>query len=63
GVRIIENGAIKRPGKSVRIVHNLPVLLQNISAVGNDVRNVLQWDSLPSITPCIKVEGIKAISI
>jgi PmbA protein len=63
GVRIIENGSIKRPGKSVRIVHNLPVLLQNISAIGNDVRNVLQWDSLPSITPCVKIEGIKVISI
>ncbi len=63
GIRIIENGEIKNPGKSVRIIHNLPILLQNISAIGNNEKNVLQWASLPSITPSIKVENIKAISI
>lgn len=63
GVRIIENGEIKAPGKSVRIVHNLPVLLQNISAICNDQKNVLQWASLPSIAPTIKAEGIRAIPI
>jgi PmbA protein len=59
GIRIIENGEIKNPGKSVRIVHNLPRLLQNISGVGNNEKNVTQWASLPSITPSIKVEDIK----
>ena len=63
GIRIIENGEIKNPGKTVRIIHNLPALLQNISAIGDNQKNVLQWASLPSITPSIKVEGIKAISI
>ena len=63
GIKIIENGKIKSPGKSVRIVHNLPVLLQNISSIGNDARNVLNWHSLPTITPSIQVEGIKAFSI
>jgi PmbA protein len=63
GIRIIENGKIKSPGKSVRIIHNLPKLLQNISAVGNNEKNVLQWASLPSITPSIKVEKIKVDSI
>ena len=63
GIKIIENGQIKSPGKSVRIVHNLPVLLQNISSIGNDTRNVLNWHSLPTITPSIKVEGIKVVSI
>lgn len=63
GIRIIENGEIKNPGKSVRIVHNLPVLLQNISAIGNDTKNVLNWHSLPTITPSIQVEGIKVVSI
>lgn len=63
GIRIIENGEVKNPGKSVRIIHNLPILLQNISAIGNNEKNVLQWASLPSITPSIKVENIKAISI
>ena len=63
GIRIIENGEIKGPGKSVRIVHNLPTLLKNISDIGNDQRRVMQWASLPSITPSIKVEGIKVNSI
>ncbi|HSD04153.1 MAG TPA: TldD/PmbA family protein [Nitrosopumilaceae archaeon] len=63
GIRIIENGKIKSSGKSVRIVHNLPVLLQNISSIGNDVKKVLNWHSLPAITPSVKVEGIKVIPI
>ena len=63
GIRIIENGIIKKPGKSVRIVHNLPTLLQNVSAIGNDIKNVLQWSSLPCITPSIKVEGVKVVPI
>jgi PmbA protein len=63
GVRIIENGEIKHPGSSVRIVHNLPVMLNNISAIGNDTKNVLQWASLPSIAPTIRAEQISAIPI
>ncbi len=63
GIRIIENGEIKFPGTSFRIVHNLPVMLQNISGIGNDSKNVLQWASLPSITPTIRAERIKIIPI
>jgi len=63
GIRIIENGQIKSPGTPVRIVHNLPVMLQNISAIGNDSKNVLQWASLPSIAPTVKAERIKVIPI
>jgi PmbA protein len=63
GIRIIENGKIVGPGKSVRIVHNLPALLKNISDIGNDQRRVMQWASLSSITPSIKVEGIAVNSI
>ena len=63
GIRIIENGKIKGPGKSVRIIHNLATMLKNISAVGNDQRNVIQWASLPSITPSIKAENISVSSI
>ena len=63
GIRIIENGEIKGPGKSVRIIHNLPTMLKNISGIGNDQRNVIQWASLPSITPSIKVENISVNSI
>ncbi|MDH3191356.1 MAG: TldD/PmbA family protein [Nitrosopumilus sp.] len=63
GIRIIENGEIKNPGKPVRIIHSLPDLLLNISAIGNNQKNILQWASLPSITPSIKVENIKMFSI
>lgn len=63
GIRIIKNGEIKAPGTSVRIVHNLPVMLQNISAIGNDSKNVLQWASLPSITPTVKADNIRVIPI
>jgi len=63
GIRIIENGEIKSPAKSVRIVHNLPLLLQNISAIGNDTKNVLQWSSLPSIVPTLRIDGIRVIPI
>lgn len=63
GVRIIEDGKIVSSGKSVRIVHSLPTLLQNISDIGNDSQNVLQWSALPCITPSIKVDGIKVIPI
>ncbi|MDE1768966.1 MAG: TldD/PmbA family protein [Thaumarchaeota archaeon] len=58
GIRIIENGKIISPGRSVRIVHNLKTLLENISAIGNDSKNILQWSSLPSITPTIKVDKV-----
>ena len=41
GIRIIENGEIIGPGKSVRIIHSLPNMLKNISAIGNNQRNVI----------------------
>ena len=33
GIRIIENGEIVSAGKPVRIVHNLPLLLESISVI------------------------------
>jgi PmbA protein len=59
GIRIIENGVITKSGKSVRIVHNLPTLLQNISEISNDSKNVLQWSALPCITPSLKVDDVR----
>jgi len=63
GIRIIEDGKVRGPGKSVRIIHNLPTMLKNISEIGDKHRNVIQWASLPSITPPIKVENISVSSI
>ena len=63
GIRIIENGEIKGPGKSVRIIHNLPTMIKNISEIGNNQKIVSQWASLPSIAPSIKAENISVNSI
>ena len=63
GIQIIENGEVIGPGRSVRIVHNLTNLLNNISDIGKDQSRVMQWASLPSITPSIKVENISVNSI
>jgi len=63
GIQIIENGEVIGPGRSVRIVHNLTNLLNNISDIGKDQNRVMQWASLPSITPSIKVENISVSSI
>lgn len=63
GIRIIENGKIIKPGKSVRIIHNLKTLLGNISAIGDDSKNILQWSSLPSITPTVKVDSVRVTTI
>lgn len=51
------------PIKSVRIIHNLPILLQNISAIGNDSKVVLPWAGMPITCPTIKCEGIAVTSI
>jgi len=63
GIRIIENGEIKGPGKSVRIIHNLSTMIKNISEIGNNPKNVIQWASLPSIVPSLKAENIMVNSI
>jgi len=63
GIRIIENGKIKGPGRSVRIIHNLSTMIKNISEIGNNQKNVIQWASLPSIVPSIKAENIMVNSI
>ncbi|MHA7647591.1 TldD/PmbA family protein [Nitrosopumilus sp. S4] len=63
GIRVIENGEIKSAGKSVRIIHNLPRMLKNISGIGNNQTRVIQWASLPSITPSIRVQSIEVNSI
>ena len=63
GIRIIENGEIIGPGKSVRIIHSFPNMLKNISAIGNNQKSVIQLASLPSITPSLKAENIAVNAI
>jgi PmbA protein len=62
GIFEIMNGEVK-PIKSVRIIHNLPVLLQSISAIGNNTKTVLPWAGLPVTCPTIKCDGISVMSI
>ncbi len=63
GIRIIENGEIKSSGKSVRIIHNLPTMLKNISGIGNNQKQIIQWASLPSFAPSIRADKIFVNSI
>ena len=63
GVFMIKNGEIVGPSKMVRIIDNLQRLLMNISAIGKDPKQIMQWHSLPSITPSLRVDGIKTIPI
>jgi PmbA protein len=62
GIFEIKNGTVF-PIKSVRIIHNLPILLQNISAIGNNSKVVLPWAGLPVTCPTIKCDGIFVSSI
>lgn len=63
GVFMIKNGEIVGPVKMVRIIDNLQRLLVNISAIGKDSKHILQWHSLPSVTPSLRVNGIKAVPV
>lgn len=58
GLMIIKNGE-KKSAKPFRIIHNLYPLFENISAIGNNSKNVIQWASLPSITPSVKIDKIR----
>ena len=62
GVFQIRNGQLT-PIKSVRIIHNLPNLLQNISAIGNNSTTVLPWAGSPVTCPTIRCEGISVVPI
>lgn len=57
GIWTIKDGQMY-PAKSVRIIHNLPVLLQNISAIANNSKTVLPWAAMPVTCPTIRCDGI-----
>lgn len=62
GIWIISDGQIKAPAKSVRIIHNLPRLLHQITHVADNGRTVLPWASIPVTAPTIRCDGV-AISL
>lgn len=58
GIWIIVDGQIKAPAKSVRIIHNLPRLLCQVSAVADNEMAVLPWASIPVTAPTIRCDGV-----
>ncbi|MGQ0772720.1 MAG: TldD/PmbA family protein [Nitrososphaerota archaeon] len=58
GIWIIQNGELKNPAKPVRIIHNLPILVQNISSIANNLRTVLPWAAMPVTAPTIRCKDI-----
>jgi len=58
GVALLKNGEVVSPTKPVRIMHSLPALLQNVSGVGDDPVSVIQWASLPSFAPSVRIDDI-----
>lgn len=63
GVFIIKDGEIVGASKMVRIIDNLQRLLMNISAIGKTQKHILQWHSIPSIVPSMRIDGIKAVPV
>jgi PmbA protein len=63
GIWIIRNGNLASPAKSVRIIHSLPALLQNISAIASNQRAVLSWAAMPVTAPTIRCDGIPIVPI
>lgn len=58
GIWVVSDGQIRTPAKPVRIIHNLPRLLQQISSVADNERAVLPWASIPVTAPTIRCEGV-----
>jgi PmbA protein len=63
GIFTIKDGEIVGPCKMVRIIDNLQRILMNISAIGKNSKHIMQWHSLPSVTPSLRIEGIRAIPV
>ncbi len=57
---LIENGEIKYPVGMMRIYDNLPRWLINVGGIGKEAVQAMAWHALPTITPAVKIEGVKA---
>lgn len=58
GTLLVEDGTIKHPLKQVRIIHNLPRMLREVSAVADNPRAVLSWAASPVTAPTIRCENM-----
>lgn len=63
GVFEVSNGEIIGARRMVRIIDNLKRLMSNISAIGKESRQVLQWHATPCITPSIRVDRVRIVPL
>ncbi|MHA1475489.1 MAG: TldD/PmbA family protein [Promethearchaeota archaeon] len=56
GLFLIENGEIVKPLRKLRLADNLLRMMQNITAIGKDVKQINWWEvDTPTFIPTIKV--------
>ena len=59
GIFLIENGQISKSYKSIRIKDNLLRMLQNISGIASDARQMTSWEiHSPVITPHVLIKDV-----
>jgi PmbA protein len=63
GIFEVKDGEVIGARRMVRIVDNLKRVLMNISAIGRDSRQILQWHAIPCITPSIRVDGVRIVPL
>ncbi len=63
GIFEVRDGEIVGARRMVRIVDNVKRVLNSISAIGKESKQILQWHAIPCITPNIRVEGVKVIPL
>jgi len=60
GMFLIENGEIKQPLKNLRISENMIHLLQNISELASDSKQMTSWEiDIPVTTPHVLINDVK----
>ncbi len=63
GIFEVSNGEVIGARRMVRIVDNLKRVLMNISAIGKDSKQILQWHAIPCIVPSIRVDGVRVVPL
>jgi len=63
GIFEVKDGEVIGARRMVRIVDNLKRVLMNISAIGRESRQILQWHAIPCITPSIRVDGVRIVPL
>jgi len=59
GIFLIENGRIKQSLKNIRIKENMIHLLQNVSAIASDAKQMISWEAnTPVTTPHVLIKDV-----